>query len=308
MRFLFAPGTAGRLLLTQGALAAVIGVRIALGPYVDLAGQPPSLFRPVSFLAVLDRMPGAGVIVCLQVVGTVAAALAVAGWRRRASFPVAWVCLLVLAGLRSSRGKFLHNDALLLLAAAPFLLAPIVRWRDRTANSPRFGWPVRTAMVVVAGAYFFSGLAKLTHSGASWVTTDNMRYVLYEAAAGGRVALPGIPDWLGDQAGLAHGLAAAVLLLELTFPVVLLVQGRPMATRVAAVYVGAAVAFHAGTWLALGLDYWAWAAVVTIVLVDWCPVAERMARYGLVDRRGTGRGPGTGRRRQTSYLQDSAHG
>jgi hypothetical protein len=163
-------------------------------------------------------------------------------------------------------------------------------------------------MVVVAGAYFFSGLAKLTHSGVSWVTSDNMRFVFYEAAAGGRVAFPGVPRWLGDQAGLAHGLAAAVLLLELTFPVVLLVQGRPIANRVAAVYAGAALAFHGGTWLGLGLDYWAWAAVVTIVVVDWCPVVERMARYGLGDRHGTGRGPGTGRRRQTSYLQDSAHG
>jgi hypothetical protein len=310
MRFLFAPGSGRRLLLTQVALAAVIGVRIALGPYLDLAGQPPSLFRPVSFLAVLDRMPGAGVIVGLQVVGTVAAALAMAGWRRRASFPVAWLCLLVLAGLRSSRGKFLHNDALLLLAAVPFLLAPVVRWRDGADGAPsaRFGWPVRTAMVVVAGAYFFSGLAKVLHSGASWVTTDNMRYVLYEAARGGRVAFPGVPTWLGDQAGMAHGLAAVVLLLELSFPVVLLVQGRPVARRVAAVYAGATVAFHAGTWLALGLDYWAWAAVVTVVLVDWCPVAEHLARYGLTNTHGTGWGPGTGRRRQTSYLQDSAHG
>lgn len=278
-RTLFAPGTGRRLLVTEVVLAAVIGLRIACGPYRGLAGQPPALFRPVSFLRVLDAMPGPAVILGLQVVGTLAATLAVAGWRRRAAFPVAWVCLLVLAGLRSSRGKILHNDALLLLAAVPFLLAPAVRWRDRAAAAPsvRYGWPVRTATVVVAGVYFFSGLAKLVHSGPAWVVTDNMRYVLYGAAAGGKVTFPEVPAWLAGQAALAHGLAAAILLLELTFPVVLVARRR----RVAAAYAGAAVAFHAGTWLVLGLDYWAWAAVAVVVLVDCCPLVERLSRYRL---------------------------
>lgn len=280
-RLLFGPGTGRRLLVTQMALAAVIGLRIALGPYLSLAGQPAALFRPVSFLRALDSMPPAGVILGLQVVGTVAAALAVAGWRRRASFPAAWLCLLLLAGLRSSRGKFLHNDALLLLAAVPFLLAPTVCWRDRMARraSVRFGWPVRTAMVVVAGAYLFSGLAKLASSGTAWVTSDNMRYVLYEAAGGGRVAFPGVPSWLAEQAWLTHALAAVILLLELTFPAILLLQGRSAGDRLRALYAGAAVAFHAGTWLLLGLDYWAWAAVVVVVLVDWCPLVKRLSRY-----------------------------
>ena len=287
------------MLVTQVALAGVIGLRIALGPYLGLAGQPAALFRPVSFLRFLDSMPGVGVILLLQVVGTVAAALAVAGWRRRAAFPVAWLCLLVLAGLRGSRGKFLHNDALLLLAAVPFLLAPVVRWRDSDrdradeSGAGRFGWPVRTALVVVAGAYFFSGLAKLSHSGSGWVTSDNMRYVFYEAAGGGRVAFPGVPTWLAEQAWLTHGLAVSAILLELTFPVVLLTHGHDrLGTRVAAVYAGAAVAFHAGTWLALGLDYWAWAAVVAVVLVDWCPFVERMSRYGLWSPAGVRRGAG----------------
>ena len=108
----------------------------------------------------------------------------------------------------------------------PFLLAPAVRWRDQ-ARSVRFGWPVHTATVVVAGAYFFSGLAKLPHSGPAWVSTDNLRYVLYQAADGGKVHFPDVTTWLADQAGLAHWLAAGVLLFELTFPAVLLGGRRP---------------------------------------------------------------------------------
>ena len=273
------------MLVTQVALAAVIGLRIALGPYLDLAGQPPALFRPVWFLRALDAMPGVAAIVVLQVVGTVAAALAVVGWRRRAGFPVAWACLLVLAGLRSSRGKFLHNDALLLLAAVPFLLAPAVRWRDQ-ARSVRFGWPVHTATVVVAGAYFFSGLAKVLHSGPAWVFTDNLRYVLYQAADGGKVHFPDLTTWLADQAGLAHWLAAGVLLFELTFA-----GGAPRRPgALSTAYAAGAVALHAGTWLALGLDYWAWAAVVAVVLVDWSPVVER-GRVARLSRYRLGRPP-----------------
>ncbi|HEX7277907.1 MAG TPA: hypothetical protein VF244_11075 [Acidimicrobiales bacterium] len=277
-RFLFAPGSGRRLLITQVALAAVIGLRIAFGPFLDLADQPPALFRPVSFLRILDAMPGLATILTLQVGGTLAAAAAVAGWRRRATFPTAWVCLLVLAGLRSSQGKLLHNDLLLLLAAVPFLAAPAVRRQHADDRlSARFGWPVRTATVVVAGAYFFSGLAKMIHSGPAWVLSDSMRHVLDQAAGGGKVAFPEVPAWLAGQAGLAHGLAAGVLLLELTFPIVLLARSR----RVSATYAISAVALHAGTWLVLGLDYWAWAAVTAAVLVDGRPVIERLSRYRL---------------------------
>ncbi len=228
-------------------------------------------------------MPGPAVLLMLQVGGTLAAAAAVAGWRRRATFPAAWVCLLVLAGLRSSQGKLLHNDLLLLLAAVPFLAAPEVRWRTTDRQSVRFGWPVRTATVVVAGTYFFSGLAKLVHSGPAWVLSDNMGHVLSQAAGGGKVAFPEVPTWLAGRGGLAHGLAAGVLLLELTFPVVLLAHHRRMAAAPAA-YAAGAAALHAGTWLALGLDYWAWAAVAVVVLVDGRHLIERLSHYRLGSR------------------------
>ena len=37
-------------------------------------------------------------------------------------------------------------------------------------------------MVVVAGAYFFSGLAKLLHAGPAWVASGNLRWVLYASS------------------------------------------------------------------------------------------------------------------------------
>ena len=50
-------------------LSALIGLRIVLGSYRQLADTPPALVDPVPFLGWLDRMPSAEVIVGIQVVG-----------------------------------------------------------------------------------------------------------------------------------------------------------------------------------------------------------------------------------------------
>jgi hypothetical protein len=261
-RMLFAPASSSRLAVTHMGIALVIGLRIALGPYPALAGQPRALFRPVSFLAWLEEMPPLGAIVAIQVVGTLAAALAVACWHRRTTFAVAWASLMVLAGLRGSLGKILHNDVLLLLAAVPFLLAPVVRDMGDEEESPRFGWPISSALVVVAGAYFFSGYAKWRYSGIEWVTSDNLRHVLYDAARVGRMMFPELPLLVADHAWLAHVVAAGTLVFELTFPIVLVVK------RVRPLYALWAVTLHGGTWALLGLDYWLWIAVVLLIVVD----------------------------------------
>jgi len=261
--FLFGAETGRRLSAVHLALAALLGLRIALGPYRGLAHQPRSLYRPVWFLRPLPAMPPLAVIVALQVVGTAAAVLVADRRHRRLGFFVAWACLLVLAGLRSSRGKILHNDVLLLLVCVPFLVAAAVTAATRDRPSTRYGWPIRTALVVVAGAYFFSGLHKLHLSGPAWVTTDNLRFIMEAASASDRVTFPAIPAFVAHQGWLTHVLAAAVITLELSFPVVAFLPGwRPA-------YALAAVGFHAGTWLTMGLDYWLWAAVTVVILVDW---------------------------------------
>ena len=278
----FGPGTGRRLLVTQVALAAVIGLRIALGPYLDLAGQPPALFRPVWFLRLLDGMPGHGGDPRHPGGGhrrrrPGRGRLAPPGRLRRG--------LGVPAGAGRTPQQPGQVPAQRRPPPAGGGAVPRSRRRPDGGTRPasvRFGWPVHTATVVVAGAYFFSGLAKLLHSGPAWITTDNMRYVLYEAAGGGKVRFPGVPTWLAEQAGLAHGLAAGVLLFELTFPVVLI--GGP--ADVGSPTPPARPPSMRGRGWSSGLDYWAWAAVAAVVLVDCSPIVgrhlgTRMARYRL---------------------------
>jgi hypothetical protein len=122
---------------------------------------------------------------------------------------------------------------------------------------------------VVAGAYFFSGLAKLLHAGPAWVTSGNLRWVLYAASDAQPTPNP-FALFVADRPLLAHLAAAATLAVELGFPLLL---WRP---RLAWLFVPAVLAMHAGIGLAMHLDYSAMAATVLVVLVDWPALADRL--------------------------------
>lgn len=270
---LWGPETAVRLLLVHAGLSALIGVRIVAGSYRQLADTPAALVDPVPFLGFLDRMPSAEVFVAIQIVGGLAALAAVLRRRPRLAFAVAWVCYLVLAGLRGSRGKVLHNDLLLLWVSAPFLLAPVRVDRDDRVPRRRYGWPVRVAIVITALIYFFAGYHKLRRSGPSWAYGDNMRYVSLWGPSIGSSGWPGLAQWTGENIWLSRASGVFILGAELTFPVVIFVRW----TRVW--YALAALFLHVTTWLLLGLDYWAWAIAVPLVLVDWPAYAARVQAW-----------------------------
>lgn len=287
---LWGPETAARLVVVHIGLAALIGMRVALGSYRQLADTPRALVDPVAFLWFVDRMPPLWVFVGFQVVGTLAAVAAAFRWRTRPAFAVAWVCYLVLAGLRGSRGKVLHNDLLLLWASAPFLLAPVVgRARDlRSAVQDRvarrsYGWPIRVATVIVVLIYLFAGYHKLRRSGPDWVLGDNMRYVMLWGPSIGSPAWGDLARWVGEHIWAARLSAAFILGLEVTFPVVLFVR------RLQPLYALAAAGLHVGTWFLLGLDYWAWALTVPLILVDWPATWRFMAERRLGNESAAGR-------------------
>jgi hypothetical protein len=228
------------------------------------------------------------VVIALQVVGIVAAGMAVAGALARVTLPVAWSCGLVLNAMTTSVGKVVHNDVLTLIALIPLLPAPtsgawsvdsLLRRRRGGAGAtapPRsigYGWPVRTAMVAVALAYFFIGLNKVVYSGPVWVTGDNLRFVLY-AASDAHNAPDAAALFVADHPLVAHVVAATALLIELTFPLVLF---RPVLRWL---YVPGAVALHAGILLTLHLDYWPWAATVVVLFVDWPALLDRVRGLG----------------------------
>lgn len=282
-RWVFAAGSAERLACLRIGLCAVLTWRLTRGIFVDLADQPAALFQPRSFMNLLGSQPPRGVVLAIQAAGIAAGVLATLGLFARAALPLAWAAAVFLDGMVTSNGKIMHNDVLLVLCIVPLLIAPVAdawsidAWRrgsKRTNPSTRYGWPVRTATVVVVGAYFFTGLAKMVHSGPAWVTSGNLRWVLYTSSDSQGVPNP-FALFVADRAWLAHMMAAATLALELSFPVVL------FRARLAVPYALGAVGLHAGIWLAMRLDYGAMAAAVMIVLVDWPAIAARARRRAL---------------------------
>jgi hypothetical protein len=266
---LWGPETASRLVVVHVGLSALIGVRIVAGSYRQLANTPKALVDPVPFLGWLDRMPSAQVFVALQVIGGLAALAAVLRRHPRLAFAIAWLCYLVLAGLRGSRGKVLHNDLLLLWASTPFLLAPVaVDLRDRIARRG-YGWPVRVAMVITTLAYLFAGYHKLRRSGPEWAFGDNMRYIMLWGPSIGHTPWEAGARFVGEHLWAAKLSSTAILGLELGFPLVLVFK------RLRVWFVLLAVGLHVGTWLLLGLDYWAWALTVPLIFIDWPAAAER---------------------------------
>jgi hypothetical protein len=275
--WLFAPGPARRLAALRIGLCAILAVRLATGPYLELAAQPAVLFRPVWFLAPLGSMPPVALVRGLQVVGVAAALAATVGLFTRVSLPLAWLAAVPLMGMTSSLGKVVHNDVLLLLCLVPLLAAPAgAAWSLDARRRPgqpgdqvAYGWPVRTATVVVAGAYFFSGLAKLLHAGPGWAFGDNLRWVLYAATDAATVPNH-LALFVADRPLLARAFATATLVLELAMPLVLV---RPVLARV---LVPGVLGLHAGIWATMGLNYWAMAATVVVVLVDWPRLVDRL--------------------------------
>jgi hypothetical protein len=149
--------------------------------------------------------------------------------------------------------------------------------RDRVARRG-YGWPIRVAMVITALVYFFAGYHKLRRSGIDWVLGDNMRYVLLWGPSIGHAAWESMARWVGEHLWAAKASGAFILGLEISFPVVLVVR------RLQVWYALAAVFLHVTTWFVLGLDYWAWAATVSLLFIDWPAVAERLRSWRLSRR------------------------
>lgn len=281
-RWLFAAGDPRRLAVLRIGLCLVVAARVARPLFVDLAGQPKALFRPRSFMQLLDAMPGSGVAVTIQVATIVLLLAAAAGLESRLTLPMGWAGAVFLFGMETSLGKVVHHDVLPLLAMIPLLPAPTGEaWALGARRPPappgaRMGWPVRTAGVLVAGVYLIAGLSKLTFTGPAWVLGDNLRNILYTASdAHGRIDLA---LFVADRPWLTSVIAGSALAFELTLWVTLV---RP---RLAPYYALWAAALHTGIWLTIGINYVSWALTVAVVFVDWPAVLERASPRTVVER------------------------
>jgi hypothetical protein len=269
-RWIFAPEDARRLAGVRIGLCLLLAYRLSAHDYDELAARQ-ARFLPHFYMDVFAHMPSPDLASALQTLGIAAALAAALGLALRITLPVAFVCGLILNGMLNSTGRVMVRDALLMLCLAVIIAAGraagdvwAVRAPNRTAFGERYGWPVRSAMIVIALAYFFASFQKWRYSGFAWVTSDNLRWILY--------AHPnGFALFIADRPLLAHLFAAGALLLETTFPLVLFVP------RLRWLLIPAVLTMHVAIRIALGLDYSAQLLTVLIVFVNW-PVVVDWAR------------------------------
>ena len=292
-RFVFAREDGRRLAALRIGLFGLLAVRLATNDYGFVAGQPKALFDPISLFEALPRMPSSELTSVIQVMAVLSALLAAAGLWPRATFPIAFASALFLNLMLNATGKVIHNDVLLTLCLLPLVVTPRAASRAWTLPVPggaasttpstslvreAYGWPIRTAMVVVALAYLFVGLQKLRYSGLDWIATDNLRWVLY--ASSDTQADPNeLALFVADRAWLGHLLAAATMAVEVGFILCL-----PF-TKLRWLFVPGAVSLHLGIMLAMGLDYSAQALTVIIVFVNWLTVTEAVTAWATPRRR-----------------------
>ena len=298
---MFAWEDARRLAAVRIGLCGLLALRLMIIDRGVVARQRPALFHPVLYMRLFERMPSQQVATTLQICGILAALVAAAGLAFGVSLPLAFVCSLILDGMRNSAGRVIVGDAVLMLCLLVLLACgpaaseawsmrePVVRVLRRfrrgpppvpsiapgaTSSGKRYGWPIRTAMIAIALVYFFVGFQKWRYSGLSWVTGDNLRWILYSSSD--TQAHPNaLALFIAERPLLAHVFAAGSLLLETCFPLVLFVP------RLRWLFIPGVVAMHVGIRLAIGLDYSAQWLTVVIVFVNW-PVVVASLRRALV--------------------------
>ena len=289
--WIFAAEDARRLAALRIGLCGVLAYRLATTDYGVVAGQPAVLFQPLSYMKLFEQMPSQGIATTLQICGVVAAVAAAAGLLLRTSLTLAVVCSLVLNGMLNSTGRVIVGDAVLTLCLLVLLASGTAagdawsireRLRRVLRRSPaprpitvgeRYGWPIRIAMITIALTYFFAGFQKWRYSGLPWVTSDNLRWILYASSDSHKYPNE-FALFIAGRPLLAHAFAAGSLLVETCFPLVLFVP------RLRWLFIPGAVAMHIGIRLALGLDYSTQWLTAVFVFVNW-PVFLAWLRHAV---------------------------
>src|SRR4051812_37839892 len=92
--FFFAPEDARRLAALRIGLCSLLALRLAINDYGAVAGQPASLYQPLSYMNLLSAMPSHEVASTAQAIGIATALLAAAGLWIRGTLPVAFASAL----------------------------------------------------------------------------------------------------------------------------------------------------------------------------------------------------------------------
>lgn len=249
--WLAAPAPPERLAVLRilTGLFAVVYLLARLDAYLDAIELGDGTFDPVGVLAWLDAPLSAAFVTSLLVATLVLGLAYIAGVEFRFTGPAFAAGLLFVTTYRSSGGRLLYFENLVVLHVLIVGCAPAAdafalrRAPARRRDGAAYGWPLRLAALVTVTTYVLAGVAKLRIGGSAWLSGESLRnHIAYSAArleVLGASASP-LAAPLTRSAWFSAPLTILTLVLELGAPLAL--AGR----RRRNVWVAATWCFHLG--------------------------------------------------------------
>jgi hypothetical protein len=247
MKLWFEPASPTNLAVCRILIFAMFLIRYLVLPIKagSFAEKSAAFWNPVPLLGhfMLPILPGQWLRI-FEVIWLCALGLASIGLFTRLSTALGFIFGFYLLWIPHNFGKLHHTDMVTILVLGvmmfsrcgdAFSLDRLIRkFRNRNiaplaspAPSGEYTWPIRMVWLIMTTIFFAAGVAKLRHSGLQWVFSDNMAVMLIKVNFLAYIDYPPLLPWglfLARYLWVCQGLAAMVLMTEISYPLVLFSQ------------------------------------------------------------------------------------
>ena len=253
---------------------ALFYLLVRLRYFADLSRHGASDFAPVGVARVLSAPLPLWTTTAAALVALVLGVLFVAGRRLRVVAPAFFLAMLWVTTYRSSFGKILHTENLLVLHLGVLALSELWPRPHAPAERARHaGWTLGTMTVTTACVYLVAGIAKVRFGGAGWTSGGALGdWLAWDALR--KIELGSVHSPLASRLAASPGLlrfgAIATLAVEIGAPLALL------GPRAARAWTAAAFAFHAAVLVTMAIAF-----VYPLSFVAYAPAfaLERIRRW-----------------------------
>ena len=285
LEFWFAPTTPTDLAVCRILFLGTIFAQYLRYDVRGVSDLPPVLWSPTWLFGALDLpLATAPVLGWMQRAWKLALLMGCAGLATRVSMSLSFVLGFYLLGLPHNFGKVNHDDAIVVLVLGVLALsragdalsldAAIARRSRRSqprrlvASSGEYRWPVRCVWLALALIYLAAGVAKLRAGGIEWIASNQFALLLLRSQYEYRPATVWGP-WLAGLPWLCHALAAATILIELSYPLALVSRWARLVVLPSAVAMQVAIGLLIGprfyTLIACHLFWVPWSSLLASV-------------------------------------------
>ena len=228
-----------------------------------------TLYHPLHIARVLHLpAPTTAAVTAIEITVVVAALVAATGRAPRVSGGIAGLLYLCWMLVAMSYGKVDHDRFAFLIALAVLPTVGRARTSDRS-RSQAAGWALRCVQIAVVLTYFLSAWAKIRFGGWNWPTGATLERALLRRKTE-------LSSWLLDKPDILVPMQFAMIIGELSSPLVLLARSDRARTVVAFAMWG----FHLMVYVGLTIIFLPHCVAITafLPLERWWATVSRGAR------------------------------